>query len=258
MLPGDTDRRLAEFVDKANGLECDFIVQLGDFCRPQSSSDSIMAIWNSFNGPGYHVIGNHDTDGGYSRDDVRAYWGMPANYYSFDVKGWHFVVLDGNDVKNPPQSGYDHWIGQAQQTWLANDLASTTNPTIIFTHQPISGGAWAVENHADIRAIVEQANANSRKVIACFQGHTHYDEHEIINGIHYVKSNSTTYQWVKNVGPYYYADPVYSFVSIFDDGTISIKGRETTWTGDSPSDDGHVSYPIGYEGGPAAFYHQMR
>ncbi|NIP96728.1 MAG: alkaline phosphatase, partial [Akkermansiaceae bacterium] len=48
-------------------------------------------------GPRYHVIGNHDTDGGYQREQTVAWWKMTARYYSFDHAGTHFVVLDGND-----------------------------------------------------------------------------------------------------------------------------------------------------------------
>jgi predicted phosphodiesterase len=252
----DANQRLAAFVNEANRQNCDFIVQLGDFCFPESASDSFMAVWDTFNGPGYHVIGNHDPEG-YTRDQVRAYWSMPANYYSFDVKGWHFVVLDGNDVKSPPQSGYPYWIGETQQNWLISDLASTTNPTIIFSHQPLSNDDSKVENATVIRGILEQANASSRKVVACFAGHHHYDDHEIINDIHYVQSNSMSYQWVDPVGPYHWNGPLFGIVGIFDDGTISIRGRKTTWIGNTPWEDGYP-YPIEDQVDPATSTRQMR
>ncbi len=44
-------------------------------------------------------------DGGFTREQTIEYWGMPTKYYSFDMKGYHFIILDGNDKRDPPQSG---------------------------------------------------------------------------------------------------------------------------------------------------------
>ena len=66
----------------------------GDFCRPKGS-DGIMREWNRFQGPKYHVLGNHDMDV-CNKQTIMALWGMPKRYYSFDEGGFHFVVLDRN------------------------------------------------------------------------------------------------------------------------------------------------------------------
>ena len=70
----DADERLKSFIDEAKEKELDFIIQLGDFCRPYDYNRGFMDIWNSYPGKKYHVIGNHDMDGGFSRDQVVDYW----------------------------------------------------------------------------------------------------------------------------------------------------------------------------------------
>ena len=82
----DADERLNTFISEMNSKKVDFIIQLGDFCRPYSYNDGFLNIWNSFEGPVFHVLGNHDMDGGFSRSQTMAYWGMPKKYYAFDQK----------------------------------------------------------------------------------------------------------------------------------------------------------------------------
>lgn len=101
----DADRRLQEFIDRASQKNLDFILQLGDFCRPYNHNKDFLNIFDSYKGDKFHVLGNHDMDGGFSREQTRAYWNMPENYYSFDKKGIHFIVLDGNDPNPSPWSG---------------------------------------------------------------------------------------------------------------------------------------------------------
>ena len=46
----------------------DFIIQLGDFSLPRKQNQLFIDKWNSFNGPKYHVLGNHDMkDFGYKK-----------------------------------------------------------------------------------------------------------------------------------------------------------------------------------------------
>jgi len=253
----DADQRLQAFVDEMSAKDVDFIVQLGDFCQPQEYNTSFLAIWNSFDGPAYHVLGNHDMDNSigekYTREYARAYLNMPAQYYSFDLNRYHFIVLDGNDEKNPPQKGYAHYIGAEQQAWLKEDLSNTTFPSIIFSHQSLEdpGG---VENAEDIRKILEDANRPSgkKKVIASFSGHHHIDYSKEINGIHYIQINSMSdywmgsdylqvryskeidekYPYIKYTAPY--QDPLFALVEIDSRGVIRITGRESRWVGLSP------------------------
>jgi len=254
----DADHRLNVFVDRMNLQKVDFIIQLGDFCRPYAYNNGFMAVWNSFDGPQYHVLGNHDTDGGFAREQTVAYWKIPAKYYAFEKSGFHFIVLDGNDKTDPLQSGYARYIGEEQQQWLRRELANTPLPTIIFSHQSLEdkGG---IANGEAIRKMLEDANqaAGRKKVIACFSGHHHIDYSREINGIYYIQINSMSYfwvggdyqrirysneidrdyPWIKYTVPY--RDPLFALVTLRADGTVRIEGTESEWVGPSPWDLGY-------------------
>lgn len=268
--------RLTAFIEEMNRSDVDFIIQLGDFCRPYPANDTFLSTWNSFEGPAYHVLGNHDMDGGFTREETVAYWGMVNRYYSFDSRGFHFVVLDGNDqsgpvpadtsgsteeVKHswPPQGGYPHYIGDQQRKWLISDLSSTDLPSVIFSHQSFQD-MWGVGNAGEIRSILEDMKQSNgkQKVLACFNGHTHIDTAVRVHDIWYVEINSMSYVWVgeqcqhlsygnevherypyvKYMCPY--ADPLWAVVTIERNGTIRLDGRKTTYVGPSPNEVGYA------------------
>lgn len=54
--------RLNSFITRAREAEVDFIIELGDFCHPCHNNEELLSIFNGFEKPHYHVIGNHDTD----------------------------------------------------------------------------------------------------------------------------------------------------------------------------------------------------
>lgn len=257
-LMHDADERLSKFINDMNQKQVDFTIQLGDFCRPYTYNDTFMNIWNSFEGPNYHVLGNHDMDGGFSREETVLYWKMPSKYYSFDNNGFHFVVLDGNDSPESAQEGYARYLGKEQRNWLTRDLSQTDLPCIIFSHQSMED-EWGIENANEVRSILEKENQSvgERKVLACFNGHSHMDTSIQINDIWYVEINSMSYfwvgddykhisystsidenyPWIKYTCPY--NDPLYALVTINQDGKISIEGQKSNWVGPSPSEVGY-------------------
>ena len=133
----DADERLQAFIDESQKRSLDFIMQLGDFCIPNERNRGFLNIWREYKGDRYHVLGNHDTDGGYTREQTVAWWNMKSKYYSFDKGHIHFVVLDGNDPNPKPWSGYHRYIGEEQMQWLKRDLEQTDLPTIIISHQTL-------------------------------------------------------------------------------------------------------------------------
>jgi len=253
----DADGRLEVFIRDASKRKVDFIIELGDFCRPYDYNLDFLKIWNSFPGEKYHVLGNHETDGGFSKDQVIRYLNSPGKYYSFDKHGYHFIVLDGNDQNPSPDKspGYPRYIGEEQRNWLINDLKSTQSPVILFSHQSLENDG--IENRVQIRSILEKENqsAGFKKVIACFSGHHHTDYAKNINGINYIEINSMSYQWVgekyqmirysKEIDSKYpyikytipYKDPLYAFVEI-NEKEIIIEGRKSSFVGPGPEELG--------------------
>ncbi len=263
----DTDLRLKAFIEDAREKEVDFIIQLGDFCRPYDYNLEFMSIWNSFPGKKYHVIGNHDMDGGFTREQVVEYWNAEGRYYSFDSKGYHIIVLDGNDTDPSPDrpSGYARFIGKEQLKWLENDLDNTKLPTIVFSHQGLDNDLGGIHNATQSRLVLERANeqAGSQKVQFVFSGHHHQDYHNNINGIHYIQINSMSYQWLgddfkhvrysEEVDENYpwikytvpYKDPIWAIAEI-SPGTLNIYGKKTEFVGPSPEEIGVDMHVYGY------------
>jgi 3',5'-cyclic AMP phosphodiesterase CpdA len=85
----DSEQRLRSFIESMRLARPDFILQMGDFCTPIDRNRTFLEIWKSFDGPRYHVLGNHDTDGGFTREQTLAFWNMPARFYSFEAGGVH-------------------------------------------------------------------------------------------------------------------------------------------------------------------------
>lgn len=50
----DGDERLKAFIDEVKEKDLDFIIQLGDFCRPYDYNRDFMDIWNSY--PGKNIM----------------------------------------------------------------------------------------------------------------------------------------------------------------------------------------------------------
>jgi predicted phosphodiesterase len=259
----DADKRLSSFITEASGKDLDFIIQLGDFVRPYEENLGFMNIWNTYPGEKYHVIGNHEPDGGFNMPAVVEFLGMPSRYYSFDKNGYRFIVLDGNEVNPSPErpSGYSRYISEEQADWMLNEIREAENKVVIFCHQSLENER-GIENNGHIRSQLEEENmaAGYRKVIACFSGHHHTDYATEINGIFYIQINSMSYYWagdeyktvryseeVDSQFPWIkftipYKDPLYAFVEINSEAIV-LEGKETSFVGPGPEELGMPPAP---------------
>ncbi|MHC4143722.1 MAG: metallophosphoesterase [Planctomycetota bacterium] len=223
--------KMGECVELMNKQEVDFFVELGDFKDEDNPSieantisylQAIEGVFGRFRGPVYHVLGNHDLDS-ISKSQFLANvenTGIASDlsYYSFDLNGLHFVVLDANYSSNG--ADYDHgnfnWtdtnIPTDELLWLEQDLASIEGPVIVLTHQLLHGtGQHHVNNAADVRRVLEA----SAKVIAVFQGHDHAGAYLEIKGIHYY----TLKAMVEGSGP---DNSSYAIVEVRSDRGITV------------------------------------
>jgi 3',5'-cyclic AMP phosphodiesterase CpdA len=219
----DCNERLQAFINEMNREKVDFIIQLGDFSPPNKSKQDFFDIWNSFKGPKYHVLGNHDRDNPLKKQEnngERFTWEQvtsffnkngicPGRYYSFDSNSYHFVVLDSNEERNDELYRmldaryhiYPCSIQEEQKAWLKEDIRKTDLPVVLFLHAGLDredcgvGGAGGVFNPIYIRQILEQENdkAGWKKVQMVLTGHYHSDYVNIINGIYYVQINSMAF-----------------------------------------------------------------
>lgn len=247
----DAVERVTAFVEAMVAAKVDFIVQLGDFCIPAEKNREFLAAWNRFPGPRWHVLGNHDMDGGKKREEAVAFLGMPSRYYHFDAGGVRFVVLDGND-RGGRAKGYARFIAEDQLRWLDETLAAAGLPVILLIHQPLDNDG-GVENHAAVRTILEKSRAGQPGVVAVLSGHLHQDYLRTLNGIAHLQINSASYVWLcekgrqqvydeaihkshphlQSVAPY--RDPLWAVVTVDAAAkTLTLTGRSTAWVGPDP------------------------
>ena len=225
--------KMTEFVNLMNDKKVDFIVELGDIkdrdnpVKEESTLkylEVIEKVYGKFNGPRYHVLGNHDVDS-ISKEQFLARVentgiAKKSTHYSFDLKGIHFVVLDAN--YNADGSDYDHgnfdWtdanVSLEQLNWFKKDLASSTRPVITFVHQQLDvTGSTGVKNGPEVRQVLQ----DSKKAQVVFQGHHHAGHYSFIEGIHYY----TLKGMVEGSGV---RNNSYAIVEVYDDNSIVVTG----------------------------------
>ncbi|MFC2125208.1 metallophosphoesterase family protein [Bacteroidota bacterium] len=232
-----SDEKLEAAISLFNAEKLDFIIELGDFkdqdAKPNKMNTlrylrDIEKVFTSFDGPRYHVLGNHDMDSiskkEFQENVENTGISKEEYYYSFDQKDFHFVVLDANFTKSGRHysRGNFDWtdsnINPRQLKWLKNDLANTDKPTIVFVHHRLDTPhaqhkIYCIRNASKVRAVLEK----SGKVAAVFHGHDHEGDYSSLNGIHYF----TQYAMVSGPFP---ENNSYSIVEIFGNGDIRIDG----------------------------------
>ena len=253
-LAPDALPRLEKFMARVDEVSPDCITQLGDFNFGQGADDC-MNLWRQFKGPKHHVLGNHDMDKATKQAMVEA-WQMPGSHYSFDHKGWHFVVLDRNHLRNEDgkfvnyskanfyvNSQFRGFADPEQLEWLESDLESTELPTLVFSHQGLGMDSTSDPNSASgaIETVLAKANQDRRKVRACLCGHHHIDRYNFQAGIHYVWINSASYYWVGDAFGRMaaYTKPLFTFLTFHSDKTIEIDGCQSSWAAPDPSERGY-------------------
>lgn len=203
----DALRKMEDFITTMNEEKVDFIVHLGDFkdegiFKKEENTlrylRTLEEVYTRFTGPTFHCVGNHDLDSITKKMFLEniTNTGIPndQSYFSFDLKGFHFVVLDANYSKE----GVDHYMKDDETSWenpylppeelawLETDLKNTRLPSIIFSHHPIFEvfyGQYSMfpKNYREIQDIIDR----SGKVKAALHGHIHEEKHVKIRGVHY-------------------------------------------------------------------------
>lgn len=278
-LSVDAEKRLAEFIEASRRENVDFIIQLGDFVRPDaegnmtckdySSKENIINMFKNFEKPSFHVLGNHDADV-CTKKEVLEYWGSKnGEFYSFDMGGFHFVVLDGNYMKldgefvsfnkgNYYAESYRPdrvlpYVSGKQLEWLEADLNKTELPSVLFSHQRFAPGNSSILNWEDMKKIIDNA---PNKVLMSINGHEHFDDAEKLDGVWYYNMNSISNYWlgrdfpntdrypteiyekypnIKYTLPY--TNAAYGIITMDENGA-AVKGTKGEFIGISPEEQG--------------------
>lgn len=223
---------LDDFVEEMNSkVKPEFTVVLGDLVEDDnevSDKNNISYIVNllkKLECPVYYIAGNHDLKN-ISEKDLAKLFHCKKLYYSFDSGDLHFIVLFSKVSEDETIL-----IPDEQKEWLQKDLDSTDKKCMIFVHhgladQDLAGNPWFEErpemcliaNRKEIRNIISA----SKKVIAVFNSHLHWDKQDFHDGIPYFTIQSL----VENEDDMGIASEAHAVVNIIDDKVdVEVKGN---------------------------------
>jgi Icc protein len=233
----------------------DFIINGGDAIMDalNASKDKVQKQWDVWNTvlkdenrlPIHHCIGNHDAWGWqmtdpqvkndplYDKNWVLQQHSMKERFYSFEHKGWKFIVLDSPQENN---GGYIARLDEPQFTWLENELKQTdvSQHTCIVSHIPIvsfcaavfydkneANGDWKISRallHVDSRRITDMFRSY-QNIRCCLSGHIHLQDHVEYRGIPYYCNGAVSGDWWN--GPFKGFEPAYAVFEFGEKGTVS-------------------------------------
>lgn len=211
------DRGLIRAVAEANLLDPkpDFVLFGGDLAQlgTKAELDHGAEIMSKLRHKTYYVMGEHDY-----YLDLGEYWSklFGPQYYSFNHKGVHFVVL--NSVLTYDDWTHERWptpaqrmlemagldnpngspfmVGEKQRQWLAKDLAkvSKDTPVVVVSHSPIQkifkGWNFWTEDAEEVQALLRPfAKAT------VLYGHVHQIQYNQIGNIAFHSVMATAWPW---------------------------------------------------------------
>jgi len=150
-------------------------------------------------GISYYVsIGNHDRFYGCEKSDPLYEKGLfekylNKSYFSFDHKGWHFIVLNtSNSV-----------VDKVQKQWLAADLKGidSETPIVVSTHVPflsvyypaLQGKYTPTDTFKNFKEIWDMFEGKNLKLV--LQGHMHLYEEIKVKGVQFITAGAVSASW---------------------------------------------------------------
>ncbi len=210
------DRGLQRAVAECNLMNPrpDFVMFGGDLAQlalPQEL-DHGAQILSGVKGQLRCVMGEHD----YYADDG-AYWSklFGPQWYSFDHKGVHFVVLNSiltdtawrdrwpdGPARMAQMAGLDNpngspfMVGAEQREWLKKDLApvSKDTPVVVFSHSPLQKIFKNWNFWTDDAELVQDILKPYKKVNVLY-GHVHQIQYNQIGNISFNSVMATAWPW---------------------------------------------------------------
>ncbi len=211
------DRGLIRAVAETNLLQPkpDFIVFGGDLAQlgTKPELDHGAELLSKLNYKTYCVMGEHDY-----YLDLGEYWSklFGPQYYSWDHKGVHFIVL--NSILTYDEWTHERWptveqrmlemagldnpngspfmVGEEQRKWLAKDLEKVDKktPIVLFSHSPIQkiykGWNFWTEDAEEVQALLKPFDDAT-----VVYGHVHQIQYNQIENISFHAVMATAWPW---------------------------------------------------------------
>lgn len=211
------DRGLIRAVAETNLMDPkpDFVVYGGDLAQlgTKPELDHGFEIMSALRQKTYYVMGEHDY-----YLDLGKYWESQQGpqWYSFDHKGVHFVVL--NSILTHDDWTHNRWssgkermgvmagldnpqgspfmVGKTQRDWLKNDLrkVKSDTPLVVLSHSPLqkifkNWNFWT-DDAEQVQALLKRF-----KKVNVFYGHVHQIQYNQIGNISFHSAMATAWPW---------------------------------------------------------------
>jgi len=211
------DRGLIRAVAECNLMRPrpDFVVYGGDIAQlaKPEEIDHGLDMLSALRYDVKYVMGEHDY-----YLDLGEYWSkqLGDQYYSFDHKGVHFVVL--NSILTYDDWTFNRWssgeermsvmaglddprgspfmVGEKQRKWLKKDLSKIdkSTPIVVLSHSPLqkifrNWNFWT-EDADDVQAILAPFDK-----VTVFYGHVHQIQYNQIGNIAFHSAMATAWPW---------------------------------------------------------------
>jgi 3',5'-cyclic AMP phosphodiesterase CpdA len=239
----DTPVAMAHAARAINAAQPDFVIGGGDLITDgfQNSAvavaprwDAYMAMHQSINADIYPTIGNHDLVGAIPEDrskpakDPRAIYldrmGLEKTWYTFNVAGYRFFVLDSIRISQDEFKYHGH-VSSEQIEWLKEELALTPHdmPLIIVLHIPLLTVFYEATKGATFGALPNRVVTNNIEVMELFenhnlllvlQGHIHVSERLWWRNTTFITGGAICARWWR--GPWHGTEEGFNIITLQD------------------------------------------
>jgi predicted phosphodiesterase len=194
---------MRDFIWHAGEQHADVMLDLGDRISDTTRemdrevTAEVAEVFKSFNGPRYHVLGNHDVSN-LSIEDSEDILGQSMQSRVVDL-GEARLILWQPGVKITMGTGFP--LAASGLPWLVEALEADERPAIIATHVPLSGhsqvGNYYFEANPQyatypdndaVRAAVEATG----KAAVWLSGHVHWNTVTNVRGIQHITVQSVS------------------------------------------------------------------
>lgn len=151
----------------------------------------------------YFTIGNHDRywadgkqGGPYGDGLFKSFLGK--TYYTFEHKGWRFIVLNSTEVCDG-----NYCISDKQRQWLEGVLANTpaTQPIVVSAHVPflslyypvLEGRYTSTDTFLNQKQVFDLFSRHNLKLV--LQGHQHLYEEIKVKGVQFITAGAVSASW---------------------------------------------------------------
>lgn len=259
--------RMLKIKDHAIAENVDMVLHCGDLTHGPTiePEPKVVPICDSLPMPVLHSFGNHECDGSTYEEVLEAYH-MPCGYCYNDVKGFRFIAYDAHHMIHHGEfihySKLNYWhpphgirepetimdvLGEEQIKWIEKTIMESPYPCILYGHHSWvrQKSALNAEERKAVKEMLRRVNKDKQRVMMVMCGHYHTDYMTIEDNVVFFELNSASnyyYGPTHNAFPeevfaeaggahhtIIHNDPVHCIITLRDDGTIKIKGMESSY-----------------------------